>query len=287
MMDIGAKYDELERNFVAFANDEPTIRTAIVLGSRARSDHPADEWSDLDIVLFSTDPGRYLDKDDWLKNIGEPVMSFLQATPMPGGMEHRVLFEGGYDVDFVIVPVDRYEEIANHPQAPFIFYRGIRFIVDKDGVESRISFDCTPPREKPPEEKEFLNLIKDFWYHAIWTAKKLRRGELFTAKSCLDMHMKWRLLLTMIRWHSLAANGWDTDIWHEGRYLEEWADALAVEGLRAAFAHYDEDDMWRALFASMDLFRWLSVETAGKLEYPYPKNADEQTTKIVEEIAPG
>jgi len=58
----------------------------------------------------------------------------------------------------------------------------------------------------PPAPAEFLNAVNDFWYHAVWTAKKLRRGELWIAMSCLDSYMK-RRLLQMIEWHARATHG--------------------------------------------------------------------------------
>jgi hypothetical protein len=51
--------------------------------------------------------------------------------------------------------------------------------------------------------------------------------------------------------------------------------------LRAAFAHYDRDDIARALLATMDLFRWLAAETAEHLDYAYPALADEHATGLV------
>ena len=67
-----------------------------------------------------------------------------------------------------------------------------------------------------------------------------------------------------------------------GRFLEEWADARAVESLPAVFAHYDEDDVWRALMATMELFRWLAIETADLLGYSYPSFGEERTTEFVQ-----
>ena len=61
----------------------------------------------------------------------------------------------------------------------------------------------------------------------------------------------------MIEWHA-RAGGHDT--WFHGRFLEKWADPRAVKEMRDAFAHYDEADIWRALLASMDLFRWLDAD---------------------------
>jgi hypothetical protein len=36
-------------------------------------------------------------------------------------------------------------------------------------------------RAPSPAQSEFLDLVNDLWYHAVWTAKELRRGEMWTA----------------------------------------------------------------------------------------------------------
>jgi aminoglycoside 6-adenylyltransferase len=195
-----------------------------------------------------------------------------------------VLFEGGLDVDFSPFPVEFARQFAAQglsPEVAGVIRRGMRFVLDKDGLAAGLEL---PPDERPapqpPTQERFLNLVNDFWYHAVWVAKKLRRGELWTAQMCCDGYMK-RLLLTMIEWHAGAASGWSADTWHNGRFLEQWADPRAVDGLRGAFAHYDTADVWRALLASMDMFRWLATETAGRLGYPYPASADEHVTALV------
>jgi aminoglycoside 6-adenylyltransferase len=63
--------------------------------------------------------------------------------------------------------------------------------------------------------------------------------------------------------------------------LEEWADSEAVKGLRETFAHYDETDVKRALLAAVDLFRRLATETARKLNYSYPAEADKKVTEWI------
>jgi hypothetical protein len=50
------------------------------------------------------------------------------------------------------------------------------------------------------------------------------------------------------------------------------------------FAHYDAEDVWRALLATMGLFRWRAVETAERLGYPYLKLGDERATEFVKAI---
>jgi aminoglycoside 6-adenylyltransferase len=85
-----------------------------------------------------------------------------------------------------------------------------------------------------------------------------------------------QLLLGMIEWHARSERGWDHDTWHGGRFLEEWADPGALDGLREAFAYYEEADVRRALLATMDLFRRIGRQTAARLGCAYPEEADER-----------
>ena len=52
--------------------------------------------------------------------------------------------------------------------------------------------------------------------------------------------------------------------------------------LHRAFTHYDADDVKCALVASMNLFRRISVETSERLNYVYPRDADERIREWVE-----
>lgn len=283
-------YEQLIERFVAWAQTRPDIRAAIVLGSRARVDRPADEWSDLDILILATDPKPYLRSDDWLKNIGDFWITFVEPTATGSEMERRVLFEGGLDVDFSIFPCAKVEQMIQHgfpPEVVEVFRRGSRVLLDRDGLAARSNpLSTKPAPSRLPTQSEFLEAINDFWYHVVWTAKKLRRGELWTARACCDGYMK-RLLLRAMEWHAQARNGSDYDTWYGGRFLEQWADPRVLERLRGAFAHYDEDDVRRALLATMDLFRWLTKATAECLGYPYPTAPDERATELVNAVFSG
>lgn len=283
-------YEQLIERFVAWAQTRPDIRAAIVLGSRARVERPADEWSDLDIVILVTDPKPYLTSADWLKHIGNVWITFVEPTATGGEMERRVLFNGGLDVDFSIIPYVKVEQMIQHgipPEVAETFRRGKRVLFDRDDLAARLNPLSTDPAPfHLLTQSEFLATINDFWYHAVWTAKKLRRGELWTAKSCCDGYMK-RLLLEQVECHAYVVNGSDYDTWHNGRFLERWTSPRVLEGMRGAFAHYDKADIGRALIATMDLFRWLTKETAESLGYPYPTLADERATELVNTLLSG
>jgi aminoglycoside 6-adenylyltransferase len=290
----------LEERIVAWARERDDIRAVLVVGSWARSDHPADEWSDLDIGFTTTHPERYLASDEWLAEIADVWLMY----PDPGGVTRHVLFEGGLDAGFAPIAhnsvklavrflpalrrlplpsalrnsVER--EVAS---ASEYVQRGVRVVLDKDGLAERF-LALLPQIDRPraaPSSKEFVETVNQFWFEAVWTAKHLRRGELWHAKcGALDGRMK-DLLLRMMVVQARATRGADIDTWEDGRFLEEWGERRTVDALRHTFARYDEDDLWRALMATMDLFRSLAVETGDRLGFLYPTEADARVTEWV------
>ena len=290
MDDFSKGFEQIVRNFVRWGQERNDIRLAFVLGSRARTDHPADEWSDLDLAVCATDIQPYLDQADWVAAMGKPWLTFVEVTGDGRSMERRVLYDGGLDVDFALLPLEMLRHLVQasmDPAAADLFHRGVRVLFDKDGLlpdPAAIAATWQPPA--PPSQAEFLQVVNDFWYHAVWTAKHLRRGELWWAKLGCDSHLK-DLLRRMLEWQAQAARGSGHDTWLRGRFLEEWADPRAVAALGGAFAHYDEQEIWRALFATLDLFRWVSEEAAGKLKYGLPTEGITVTEKLVRKLAQG
>jgi aminoglycoside 6-adenylyltransferase len=274
----------LER-VVDHARSEAGIHALVLLGSRAREQHPADEWSDTDLLVIVDDPDAFLADAGWPAHFGPVAITFLEQTGH-GRRERRVLFADGTDLDLVPVSVD---EIRRGPDGMVgldVLGRGFRVLFDREGILSSLpEWVASRPRgdDWPPQLVAFENLVADFWYHAVWTARKLRRGERWVALACLDGYMKARLL-AVLEWQARSRDGGDADPWFGGRFLERWADPEVVEALRSAFARYDTADIVRSLRATMDLFRRQATDLAVRLELPYPARADEVATQLVEEL---
>jgi aminoglycoside 6-adenylyltransferase len=112
MNQITMAYETLIERFTQWAETEANIRGAYIIGSRARTDHPADEWSDLDMILLANDPQPYSLTTAWLSNLGVAWVTFTEPLPNGAGFERRVLFEGGLDVDFVPLPVEGFRPMC-------------------------------------------------------------------------------------------------------------------------------------------------------------------------------
>ncbi len=274
-------YQSLAIQFTDWANTQDDIRAAVIVGSRARTDHLPDEWSDLDIMIYSRQPEQYLKESGWLSEIGEVWMA-LPSRTAGNDPEYLVTFAGGYNVDFVFNPYALLQDMVRDGIVPSGNWRGARVILDKDNLAVKtLSTDYKIPLPPLPKNEDFLWLMNAFWYTAFYLAKQLRRGDLVMVKQ-RDVDVK-RFLTKMIEWHArLIHPGVDT--WHMGRFMDKWADPRAWEAFQGLFPHFDAEDSWKSLSASMDLFRWLSKETASLMNFSYPAEIDEHATTLVHHL---
>ena len=190
LANVNTRMDLLAAAVADWAREREDVRAAIVVGSQARADAPADRWSDLDIALFVDDPRALAEDASWIESFGTPVLTFLEPTGFGDRVERRVLYETGEDVDFPLLPAAEWRELAGSAEARVMLARGCRILHDELGLAEALA-ELTPPDDAwPPDAAALRELSGDFWYHALWTAKKLRRGEVFTAIGCLDGYLQ-------------------------------------------------------------------------------------------------
>ena len=238
----------------------------IAVGSRARVEPPADQRSDLDLMVYTRTPGTLLESTGWLDQVG-PVSIALPGRTAGDEPEILVMFDGGLDVDVVVGRIEDLEAMARTSSVPHGHLRGARVLVDKDGwAERTIPAAFGPPEAADLAPAEFQAVVAAFWYGAHYLAKQICRGDLWVVQA-RDAELK-ALLLRMLEWHARSTTP-DVDTWHLGRSYWKWADPRAVSALDDVFGHFDSLDSWRALHATTALFQWLALEVAGREEIEY------------------
>lgn len=277
-MDI-ITFDDITARFTAWAKAEKDIQAAVIIGSRARTDAPADQWSDLDIIFLTDKPDQFIHSESWLNQIHPYSITFLEKTAVGNGMERRVMFSPHLDVDFVILTPEHFSGMLQVKEVQQVFKNGYQVLFDKTDVTSGIKVpdDLSQARAVPSKE-HYDQLVQDFWYHVVWVSKKMLRGELWVAKECLDSNLKY-LLRTMAEWHAIAVM--DQSPWHNGRFIEKWGDPRLVSSFSRIFAKYDRKDMLQAMKESTDIFRLLATETGTALRYPYPEKGDASAVSFI------
>jgi len=250
-----------------WAESEPDVRLALLVGSQARTKMPADPLSDIDLVLFARDPERLLQDEGWITRLGRYWTSHIERNALETGPERRVLFEDGQDVDFAVFPAEFIPALTADARAIAILQRGFRPLVNKDAVE--LDVPEAEPAAVAPSPSEFSNLVNDYWFHLVWTAKKLRRGELLTALEATNGYLR-ALLVRTVRWHAIARGPRGRDVWHGARFFEAWADPRVIREFPETVAQYDARSVARALRANRTLFGWLTDELTESLSVPSP-----------------
>jgi aminoglycoside 6-adenylyltransferase len=260
---------------------DDNIRLALIVGSQARTDVPADPLSDIDVALFARNPQRLLLDEGWITKLGPRWTSHLEENGLRTGEERRVLFDDGQDVDFAVFPAEFLRALTADPQAAAVLRRGFRMLANKDSMELIVPPDVAPPA--PPSLSEFSNLVNDYWFHLVWSAKKLRRGELLTALQATNGYLGL-LLVRAVRWHAVVRGPSGRDLWHSARFFERWADPRIVKGFPATVAQYDATSVAQALQASRAMFSWLTEEVREGLSFPRPLQDERALSDYIDRL---
>jgi aminoglycoside 6-adenylyltransferase len=286
-MSSASHYQSLERQLAAWAHTQPAIQAIIVVGSQARSVHPADEWSDLDVVIFASETTAYLHDAAWLSIFGT-VHAVVADSFGQRDREWIAVYADGTKLDAALLSIDpaatpTLQTMIDTFPYPTVLQRGVRVLVDKTGAAGELRLPALDPRRPTPTD--FVELLNRMWLDAMKTAKFIRRHDLWRAKRICDGQLKQHVL-TLLEWQA-ATQPDRRDIWYDGRFLAEWADREAVAALPTTFATYSQLDLKRALFATLDLFRQLAQDVARRLEYAYPFETDRALTAQIGAILQG
>ena len=268
MPELNVFCQQFEKRFVGWASANPDIRAAIVVGSRARRDNPADEWSDLDILLFAQNVNRYQDQQDWIEALA-PTWMVLQSRTVMNDPEQVVLFAGGFRTDFVFHTADvlsGVKDMVENNQVPAVIARGARVLIDKDHAIPKLPAPTRPGPAQPPSQADFQKAVEKFWFQAVFAAYQLRRGEMVPFKA-VDIGLKWQLI-SLLEWNVHSLKGGAVDTWHAGRFLSEWLDPGDLAEFSASYAPCNREESWTAFNILLDLYQRKALETARQLGYP-------------------
>ncbi len=241
----------------------------MLVGSQARKDHPADAFSDIDMVLTVDDPDVFLGHDEWLGEIGSVIADVVESTAFGGMSERRVLFASGQDVDFSIVPSDMMRLLGDFKdlgEVRQLFGRGVRLLVDKVGIAEDIATIAPPePGDGLLSESEYQALANGFWYHVIAATRKWRRGELWVAMAWCEARLT-ASTIELARWWSQLHRP-STDVWHGARFIEEWLDPSIMSDLAETRTGFGSTEISLSLRRLAELFRNLEADCRDMCGY--------------------
>ena len=263
------RYSDIKEKILEYANKDEDIKAIVAIGSSTRKETKADEFSDLDLFVVTNDPEKWT-CGDYPELLGNVSISFVEPT-LGGGKERRCIYDEDRDVDMLVFPPALFETAVREGVAGWVMNRGYDVMYDSMGFTKLLEEYIKPGKTDPQiDEEEFLNVTNNFYFHNIWAYKKLKRGELWSSKTCVDSYLKDHLL-RMIELYRYKTAG--VDVWHSGRFFEKWAGEEILSDLKTCFAHYEKEDVLRALVSTCRLFEKVTRGFSDAEGFSYPEKA--------------
>lgn len=259
-----------------WAQDRDDIRLVVLFGSFAHKGK-TDELSDVDLVLFTHHPDRYLEDENWWSAFAPVWLTLTQKEE--GACQQTVIYDGGVMVEFNFLPLSSLEGFQS--SLPPQLEPGYKILVDKDKQGRHLpkpGGQSIPPAKPSPEELH--RTITAFWKDAYLSAKYLLRDDLWRAK-----HYDWAMkqhLLQMLSWHTHIVRHLDNFTSYQGKHIKEWLEPNTYLSLMSSFGRFYPADSWRALEETIKGFTILADEVAKALRTDSRKELAEILTAWID-----
>ena len=264
------------------ANDE-RIRAVGLNGSRANPNAPKDMFQDFDVVYLVTEMDSFMKDSHWIDVFGERIilqtpekMSLFPPT-LGGRFSYLMLFTDGNRIDLTLVPIEEQDKYCNEDKLTVI-------LMDKDNCLPKVP----PPTDEDywvmrPYAEFFADCCNEFWWVSTCVAKGLWRKEILYAHEHLNNILR-PMLFKMLEWNVATENNYSVSIGKYGKYLEKYLSEKSWQELLSTYAGGSYDDVWRALFAMVHLFRNTAIIVADRLGFEYSSEEDERVTTYLNHI---
>ncbi len=271
-----------------WAADKETVRAVLVTSNRAGPPGSHDALSDFDVVLVVRDIHPFHADRVWIGDFGVVLATYWDAiySDQETGLEifaNVVQYESGLRIDFTLWPVEKARRVGEAPKLPAGLDGGYSVIVDKDGLTTDFkapSFMAFTPTR--PSAAEFARLVEEFYSDASSVAKHLMRGDLMAAKWDLDHDMKQVYLRRFLEWQVALDTDWNEPFRSLGKGLKRRMSRQRWQQLEAGYAGSAIEDNWRALDATLAVFRDVGEDVAQRLGFVYPVELHQRVCEFLD-----
>lgn len=284
---MNGREEKLER-IIYWAENNPDVRAVLLTSSLVNPYAPVDDFSDLDVELIFKSRDAYENNNEWIKLFGLPISMIEEDDTLFDGKYamKMVLYKDHIKVDFKLYQISEFYKEIQQEMLPDDWDLGYKILVDKDELTKDLK---TPTYQSimihQPAEKEFKQLLNDFWWDVTYVAKCLKRGDIFYAKFMSENILRTDYLVPLIEWHIASSYNWNNITTNKhGRLFKKYLPPELWSRVEATFSGSDIEENWTALFTFSDLVHDLGTALAEKLSFEYPFQHETNIRNYLTEI---
>ncbi len=255
---------EVIGQLLKFAEEDERVRAVVMNGSRVNPKADKDIFCDYDLLFVVTEPGYYVEHQEWIQTFGELIMMQQNVFAERGGEEYifLMLFTDGVRIDLSFRRLetvnDRIEDSLSHT------------LLDKEG--------CLKPMCHPsdasylvarPTVEEFHDTVNDLLWCSTNVAKGLWRDQLPYAKYMLDIIVR-KNMLQLLTWCVGAEHEWQVNVGMAAKWLKRYLPEPLWRQYELTYSGADYKGIWDALFVTLQLAEQAGRPLADRLNAEYP-----------------
>ena len=273
--------EEMMELMLSIAREDIRIRIAALEGSRTNVNIPKDKFQDYDITYFVSHMEAFTEDDEWLGRFGKIIMmqkpEAMELFPAEQkGFSYIMLFDDYIKIDITLLPLEELEDYLNGDKL-------IKILVDKDNrIKRAVVPNDIDYHVKKPSSRAFDDCCNEFWNTTTYVVKGLCRREILFAIDHLNQIVRQELL-RMISWKVGIETGFRLSVGKNYKFLDKYVTEDLWEDLLTTYQMDSYEHVWEALFKCHELFREVSKEVAGRLNYNYPEY-DENVTRYTQDM---
>lgn len=279
--------------FQIFGKKNDDIKSIISFGSASVTNN--DKYSDLDLIIFTSDPLKYTDEVnfEWVNDLGAVISRLVVKDIVDHMKVNKLIMKDGPPLDLLIVDVEEFVKVKNYlladkpVQMPekmirlidnyiydFHYYlkRGYSICFDTINIQQTIAlvFEHETGNEDKDlilNEERFNQHWNQFWLNCYKMNTWLICNEIGYAIIMVDNILK-RNLIQLIQWYTLLEkNDRNFDVFYYGAKLKQWCDPEIYQELYHVFPHDSEEEVRSAVLLTMKLYMKFSNHIALKKEF--------------------
>ncbi|OXB08231.1 aminoglycoside 6-adenylyltransferase [Flavobacterium pectinovorum] len=310
-MNTSERIHTINKGVELLLSNNQDIISLVSIGSF--SQNSIDQFSDIDLYLFTNNPKKYLDKENhsWINPLGKIISRRVFKDLQEGVDKNKVILEDGLMYDLTIIDIKKIKLISYYLKLKNIglklllpgflqksvegsilkFYdtikRGYKIHVDKinlkEILERTITFSETITLDKKLDKKIFFQHYNFFWQSCYTASIKLIRKDFYFTILTYDNYIK-KELVRMIEWEA-ALNKKSTDVFYNGLKIYDWSGEEIYHDLYGTLLSDNINNMQNSLIKTAELYQKFSTIVANEYNFSLNKEFENFVIDFIKNVA--
>lgn len=272
---------QMRELIIDVAAKDPRILAVLQNGSRSNSNVTKDIFQDHDIIYVVERLEPFLKDRGWIDVFGERMILqtpedmelYLPTPELAGAFSYLLQFKDGNRIDLILVPLEKLDHFTCDSLCEVVWDKSGLFTTTPLPPASDASYIV-----QKPSARSFDDCCNEFWYTNAGLAKGLWRGETVLVKELFNTVIHGALM-QMMDWYIGCNHEFAVNPGKFGKFYARYLEPEVYKKFLSTYSDAEMENIWRAVHATMDLFRNSAIYIAKKLDYTYRADWDKNVSE--------